>query len=81
MRSLWRQMNARTKGIILALSATVLTGFVFYFLADRHLIDNSMILWGSWIFQGGFLVYIFVDFLCHFFKDKASGKKSLDRKR
>ncbi len=77
MRSLWRQMNARTKGIILALSATVLTGFVFYFLADRHLIDNSMILWGSWIFQGGFLVYIFVDFLCHFFKDKASGKNRL----
>jgi hypothetical protein len=77
MGSLWRQMSARTKGIILALSAIVLAGFVLYFLADRHLISNSMILWGTWIFQGGFLLYIIVDSLYHYFKDRTSGKNRL----
>lgn len=77
MGSLCRQRSVRTKGIILAFAAIVLAGFVLYFLADRHLISNSMILWGTWVFQGGFLLYLIVDSLYHYFKDRASGKNRL----
>ena len=77
MGSLWRQMSLRTKGIILTLIVTIFGASALYFLADRHLISNSMILWGSWVFQGGFLLYIIVDSLYHYFKDRASGKNRL----
>jgi CDP-diglyceride synthetase len=55
----------------------VLAGIAFSSLAERNLIDNSTNLWGSWMFQGGFLLYILVDFLYRYFKGRASGKNRL----